>query len=35
MNVKSFVNVFYKFKHYLIIRTNIDARYKIKDIEIK
>ena len=35
MNIKSFINVFYKFKYYLIIRKNVDVRYKIKDIEIK
>ena len=35
MIIKSFINVFYKFKYYLIIRTNIDARYEIKNIKIK
>ena len=35
MSIKSFINVFYKFKHYLIIRINVDVRYKIKNIEIK
>ena len=35
MNIKSFINVFHKFKHYSIIRINIDARYEIKDIKIK
>ena len=35
INVKLFIDIFYKFKYYLMIRANVNIRYKIKNVEIK